>query len=421
MIGVIADDLTGAAELAAVGWRHGLRAEIVIGGKPGRDSDLVCLDTESRSCAAEEAGQRAELAAGLLQKAKVDWAYKKVDSVLRGQVIAEVEAVMKRLGLKRALLVPANPSLGRIVRNGRYFIRGKPIQKTEFAHDPEHPRNASAVLKLLGATRALPLHVCNVRETLPRNGILVGNATQAADLRRWAARRTRGVLGAGAAEFFGALLTASGHPVVAVPTEAAISLPERNKELFVCGTSSRSAREFVRAARDCRTPVFSLPRELVWGAGLAPVVAEVISRKVVATLEENPRVILNIGLPAVHERPVAMRLTAHLVQLAQRIIREAEVSHVYAEGGATAAQLARGMGWGRLSVVRELAPGVATLAVNGRRSLLLTIKPGSYLWPEPVRNFARTQSGVQSGQRADQRAPTGAATDRPAPATRVCA
>ena len=33
--GVIADDITGAAEIGAIGWRHGLRAEIVRGGKPG--------------------------------------------------------------------------------------------------------------------------------------------------------------------------------------------------------------------------------------------------------------------------------------------------------------------------------------------------------------------------------------------------
>jgi hypothetical protein len=35
-----------------------------------------------------------------------------------------------------------------------------------------------------------------------------------------------------------------------------------------------------------------------------------------------------------------------------------------------------------LKVMRELAPGVATLAVAGEKSILLTIKPGSYAWPE---------------------------------------
>ena len=67
MIGVIADDLTGAAEIGAVGLRHGLRAEVVVTGAPSGHADLVCLDTDSRSCPPAEAAQRAANAAFLLQ------------------------------------------------------------------------------------------------------------------------------------------------------------------------------------------------------------------------------------------------------------------------------------------------------------------------------------------------------------------
>ena len=49
--------------------------------------------------------------------------------------------------------------------------------------------------------------------------------------------------------------------------------------------------------------------------------------------------------------------------------------------------LARGMGWHRLAVKSELAPGVVTLSVIGGGSPLLTIKPGSYAWPEGVVNM----------------------------------
>jgi hypothetical protein len=39
------------------------------------------------------------------------------------------------------------------------------------------------------------------------------------------------------------------------------------------------------------------------------------------------------------------------------------------------------MGWSRLTVLQELAPGVATLAVGDKESIVLTIKPGTYAWP----------------------------------------
>ena len=86
MIGVIADDLTGAAELGAAGLRQGWSAEVVTEGRPSGTSDLVCMDTDSRAQPPREAARRVAAAVKVLQKAGATWVYKKVDSVLRGQV-----------------------------------------------------------------------------------------------------------------------------------------------------------------------------------------------------------------------------------------------------------------------------------------------------------------------------------------------
>jgi uncharacterized protein YgbK (DUF1537 family) len=380
MIGVIADDLTGAAELGAIGLRHGLRAEIVVKGKPSGEADLVCVDTDSRSCVPEEAGRRAASAAKLLRDAKARWIYKKVDSVLRGQVTAEVESVMKQLRLKRALLLPANPSLGRKIQDGRYFVRGRPINKTEFARDPEHPRTSSRVLQLLNPPQNIPICVSNLRDAMPGTGIVIGEAATPQDVRRWALLRDSRTLSAGGSEYFGALLTAEKRKTVS-PAAEVFSNGAIHRKLFVCGTGSQSSRKFVRAARECGTPVFSLPLELMWSAEFTPGAAEVISQRVVSMFQSNSRVILNVGLPPVRETSVARRLSDHLVQIAELVLRQVEVGHVYAEGGATAAELVRRMGWARLSALREPAPGVATLAIEGNESQLLTVKPGTYAWP----------------------------------------
>ena len=73
--------------------------------------------------------------------------------------------------------------------------------------------------------------------------------------------------------------------------------------------------------------------------------------------------------------------------MAETVLRCTSVGHVFAEGGATAVGLTRDMGWHRLAVKSELAPGVVTLSVIGGDSPLLTIKPGSYVWPEGVVNM----------------------------------
>jgi uncharacterized protein YgbK (DUF1537 family) len=379
MIGVIADDLTGAAEIGAVGLRHGLRAEIVRSGKPGGAADLVCVDTDSRSCEPAEAAKRAAAAAKLLRVAGARWIYKKVDSVLRGQVTAEVEAVMKQLKLERALLLPANPSLGRTIKDGQYFLRGRPLHKTEFAHDPHFPRRSSQVLQLMKVPERFMLRTAGGDRLLADGAIVIGDAETVADVADWTASFDSLMLPAGGAEFFNALLTAE-NPANGNGHTAAEATPG-GKEFFVVGTSTQAARKFVVAGRQQKTPVFSLPQELSWGAEFTPAAVTAVTQRVVAAFAEHSRVILNVGLPQVRDVEVAGRLSDHVVRVAERVLRQIPVEQVFAEGGATAAELVRRMGWARLAVVRELAPGVATLAVEGDERFLLTIKPGTYAWP----------------------------------------
>jgi uncharacterized protein YgbK (DUF1537 family) len=414
MIGVIADDLTGAAELGAVGLRHGLRAEILVrsgkrssefrlqaasrrgppqGGTPS--ADLICVDTDSRSCTAAEASRRAASAAKQLAGSGAKWIYKKVDSVLRGNVTAEIEAILKQLHLPRALLLPANPALGRVIRHGHYLVRGRPIHETEFARDPEHPRRSSNVTELLGRSKRFPVIVARGDDSLPAGGIVIGEVATVNDLARWAACRKPGTLCAGGSGFFDALLTvdcsrrgneADRRPAHRRPPPHVGSYKFSGPpELFVCGTTSRSARKFIAAARRSRTPIFSLPRELARGAAFKQLTLDAIAGRAIAALPSHRRVILTIGLPPARSRAIGRSLATHLVRVAATVLHGAEVRHVYIEGGATAIALVRRMGWQRFIVRQEAAPGVATLWVVGEESLLLTIKPGSYEWPTEIR------------------------------------
>ncbi|HSY42349.1 MAG TPA: four-carbon acid sugar kinase family protein [Candidatus Acidoferrum sp.] len=380
MIGVVADDLTGAAEMAAIALRHGLRAEIVHRAKPKGDSQVVCIDTDSRSCDVAEAARRASAAANLLWTAGAKWIYKKVDSVLRGQVTAEIEAVMGCLHLNRALLLPANPSLGRVIQDGRYFVRGKPIHKTEFANDVEFPRRVPQVLRLLKVPERFMIQVSNSNRCLSDDTIVVAEAATAKDVNDWANCYDSTALPAGGADFFSALLQSEG---LSKPAKRVV--PPRIKsgrEFFVCGSASVSARSFVIAARRRKTPIFTLPRELIWGRELSTPVAEVIAKRIAAALDTNDRVILCVGLPVRSNYGVAPRLSQSVVEIATMALKMTHVENVFAEGGATSAELVRQMNWRQLTALHEIAPGVLAMKVQGRKPTLLTIKPGSYSWPE---------------------------------------
>jgi len=386
MIGVIADDLTGAAELGGIGLRHGLKAEIVIGGKCRGDTDLLCVDTDSRSCTAKEAARRAAAAANELRKAGARWIYKKVDSVLRGNVLAEIHATQKTLGLRSTLLIPANPCFGREIRDGRYYVNGKPIHRTDFAHDPEHPRTSSKVLEMLKGRKGFAVTVNRLVEQIPASGIVLGEVSTSADVRAWVCRRNAQMLVAGGAEFFAALLDIlDPMPKMFEPSTAVrVGRSSGNiRELFVCGSTSEYTRQFVSEAHRNGIPVYSFLRSRSKRFSFSPLAAECIGREAILEFRSHPRVILEIGRPLIEKRTVARKLARYLAETAVLVIARAKPGHVYAEGGATAAELVRQLGWRRLKVLKELAPGVTTLSLPQRDKPLLTIKPGSYPgWPK---------------------------------------
>jgi uncharacterized protein YgbK (DUF1537 family) len=128
-------------------------------------------------------------------------------------------------------------------------------------------------------------------------------------------------------------------------------------------------------------PVFCLPAELATTGVFDQAKLEESTGRVCKALLSHRRVVLAIGLPLVRESSVARSLSLQLVLLAQTVLRHSEIGHIYIEGGATAVELVRRMGWERLRVLEQLAPGVATLIPQGSQAPCLTVKPGSYAWP----------------------------------------
>jgi len=380
MIGVVADDISGAAELGAMGLRFGLRAELLTAGPVSSGAELVCIDSDSRSCPPEEAGRRAALAAQQLRAAGAEWIYKKVDSVLRGQVVAEVRAIQQQLGAARTLLSPANPGLGRTVRGGQYFVRGSPLHETDFRFDPEFPREVSAVLELLADGGEAEVRMCRPGEPLPAVDIVVAEVANADDVRHWATRLDSATLPAGAAEFFGAILEARGLNRIQAPKAAPV---ETGPELFVCGSTSGSTRQFLATARSRGVPVLGLSRDLACSPEGDMAESERLANLIVRELGAHPRVVLALDLPPMG-RAIGPRMAMRLAEVALAALAQVPNARVFAEGGATAACLVRCAGWQRLEVVREYAQGVVGTIAPGQPARRFTLKPGSYVWPAEV-------------------------------------
>jgi uncharacterized protein YgbK (DUF1537 family) len=381
-IAVLADDFTGAAEIAELGLRYGLKTELQTQLCAAPQIDLLVLDTDSRSLAPAEAAGTLKTTLEALKQLRPDWIYMKVDSVLRGPVAAQLEAAMATLGKERTLLVPANPSRRRCVRNGRYFVEGKPLDRTQFANDPEHPATYSDVLELLGHSNSLRHYTLRNDQQLLEQALIVGDAESHDDILAWAARLDEGTLAAGAAEFFAAILQVKGftpRPPVRTP-----QLRKRQPALFICTSSSDASRKMVEQARNRGVAVCEMPRRLAAADKGSEGHVDSWAAEVLDCLRQAEPVVVTIGQAETADMAGAPYLRGYTAALVEQMLKQTAVPELCIEGGATASAIVRRLGWKRFAPRNELAPGVVRLKVLDQAAQHITVKPGSYKWPKGI-------------------------------------
>jgi uncharacterized protein YgbK (DUF1537 family) len=379
MIAVLADDLTGAAEIAGIGWRHGLRSVILKRGEPPVKADLLVYDTDSRHCVPTEAARRVAAIARRLEKQSPQWIYKKVDSVLRGNVLAETQALAKVLRVSRCLLVPANPSGQRTIKHGRYFVGGIPLDRTDFRNDPTHPRLTSKVDQLLGASGSTRISTRQPNTPDLPTGITVGDAPCSEDILHWAARLDSTTVAAGGGEFFGALV-AREHALMA-GRQRRIASAGIDSTLFVSGSLAASSIRFVQLREQRGWPVYAFPDKLLKARSVTSHACRDWVRQISCGLSQHRNVIMTVGRGVMSGRSTGRRIELALAKTAAQVMLRTKVDRVCVEGGSTAAALLQELQWKRLDVQGEFARGVTSVRVSGLPGIQIVLKPGSYAWP----------------------------------------
>ena len=154
LVGIIADDLTGANDTALQFQQRGANTKILLDSdcspKVKAGTEVWALSSESRNVPAEEAVSRVEKAvATFVENFNFDYYYKKIDSTLRGHIALETLTVLNILEYDAAIIMPAFPQEGRITVGGYHLAKGVPIGRTEMAIDPHAPITESHVPTLL--------------------------------------------------------------------------------------------------------------------------------------------------------------------------------------------------------------------------------------------------------------------------------
>jgi len=385
MIVVIADDITGAAEIAGVCLRYDLTVSFGIDTIPNEVTDVCVVATDSRSLSESDAFLTHSQLAKAIYSQSPTLVFKKCDSVLRGYVLTELSAMLEESQLSKVLLQPANPATGRCIRNGIYYVGNEKIENTGFSIDPDFPAKNSSVQELLKTrskkfSEKLDIH-CSKITQLNANGLFVPDCASVDDLKSCVHLSTNETLLCGSAAFFEQIILKKGlAKTISSNIETDLLLTDF---LLIAGTTHPESNRFAEKLIQIGCPVERFPEHFL--------LEELNENDFVDWLGElkskwNENKMLSIRIsdkPAIFPDSQT-ELKSRLSRVSAYLLKNCDISELLIEGGATTYDILNTLSFTTLTPMTELAPGVLRMKVNNTDNLWLTIKPGSYAWPEKI-------------------------------------
>lgn len=157
VLGVIADDFTGATDVASMLVRSGMRTVQVIGVPSGAapDADAVVVALKTRTVPAAEAVRESLEALHWLKTAGARQIYFKYcstfDSTPAGNIGPVADALLDALGSDFSIACPAFPENGRTVYRGHLFVGDALLSDSGMRHHPLTPMNDANLVRVLQA------------------------------------------------------------------------------------------------------------------------------------------------------------------------------------------------------------------------------------------------------------------------------
>jgi uncharacterized protein YgbK (DUF1537 family) len=270
-LGFIADDITGATDLASALAVRGFETRLAFGsrGIPADCGDAVVVALKIRSIAASEAKASAVEAADALRAAGAQQLFSKYcstfDSTADGNIGPIADALIDVTGAGRVVHCPAYPANRRTVYLGHLFVGDELLSESPMRNHPLNPMLDSQLQRVLGEQTPRPVARLNFSAVdaganavvarlaeiaMSTHGAhhVIADAVRDTDLASIANAAAGDPLAAGSAAFGAAFAAAArartGHTLPAVGPR---SILPPGPAAILAGSLSRATREQVRA------------------------------------------------------------------------------------------------------------------------------------------------------------------------------
>ena len=395
ILGCIADDFTGASDLANTLARGGMATTLYVGTPitaPACEAGVVALKTRSIP-AADAVRQSLVALAWLLAQGCRQIVFKycsTFDSTPAGNIGPVAEALLDALGAPFAVVCPAFPGAGRTVFQGHLFVGDRLLSESGMERHPLNPMTDPDLRRWLrhqvqGPVGFVPLSVVHqgsaaLTAAIAAQGcrLVVVDAIASADLHTIGAavaghRLVTGGSGIalGLTDNFRAagLLHGAAQPFVGV----------HGPGLVLSGSCSAASVNQVAAYRAAGHPALALDPAAVLDGSQNP---DDIMAWLQSARDRGPMVYSTATPDTVHaaqnthgRERVAGAIEALFAEIARRAV-SLGFCRVVVGGGETSGAVVSGLGLTALSIGPEIAPGVPALAADG--NLRLALKSGNF-------------------------------------------
>lgn len=415
MIGIIADDITGANDIGTMFAKVDYRT-YVYSYSPSMEldfshvslPDVLILDTDSRFDEPAKAYNKVYGAAKKLQELGCTHYFKKTCSACRGNVGAELDAVLDALGKEFAVVVLGFPKNGRTTVDGVHYVNGRRLEESEFRHDPVHPMTKSNLVEILQAQTKRNVGLIRyatvaqgpsvIRKELARlkkccNYVIADVTSQECLASIAEAVREESVLGgsSGIAEELAQVLSGqSGRG------ELSLSEESNPAVLIAVGSLMPQAKGQIEYVQGQGVAAFELvTAELFDPVSRESVMANLVD-KLCLELSTGRNALLyssnsseavestrSLGTSKGLSKTEISRLVSDsLAEVVRRCVTQTRLRRLIVAGGDTSDAVCGKLGVGGMQVWEEIEPGIPSCYTFSSPRYLMVLKAGSYGTPE---------------------------------------
>jgi uncharacterized protein YgbK (DUF1537 family) len=411
LLGCIADDLTGAADVGGALTRDGLRVVQVL-GVPREDLDVGPADAlvvalKTRSAPVAQAVQESLQSLRWLRAQgcqRIAFKYcSTFDSTDDGNIGPVADALLDALDHDFAVVAPSFPRNGRTVYKGHLFVGATLLSESGMQHHPLTPMTDANLVRVLGrqttgrvglvdypTVEAGPAAVRDALDVLRADGFryAVVDALSDEHLLTLAAATVHDPLVTGGSAIAWAACHIAERTTPTSPSTAAPAIDDRGVEcprgLVIAGSCSTATLRQIAHMRDLHP---SLRLDLGALAAGHDAVAQAVAWAT-PLLTDGPVLIYSSGTPTEQDEArrllgpdSSVRIEAALGEIARRLVHQG-VRHVVVAGGETSGAVMAALGVSALVIGAEIEPGVPVAVSTTEPHVAVALKSGNFGSPE---------------------------------------